>query len=105
MPGFLLHLGATVQCVHGGRATPTGLNPRVTVGGQPTVFLTSPWVLVPCPLPPQGGGPDVNGMFTVGTTRVLSNGQPLAIFGGTGTAMPSGVPLLTIQSQTRVTAT
>ena len=30
MPGFLLHVGATVLCAHGGQAQPTVPNPRVT---------------------------------------------------------------------------
>ena len=41
MPGFLLHVGATVLCAHGGQAQPTVPNPRVTVSGQPIVMLTS----------------------------------------------------------------
>jgi hypothetical protein len=105
MPGFLLHLGATVQCVHGGQATPAVPNPRVTVSGQPTVTLSSPWLIAGCPLPPPGGGPDVTAQWTVGTTRVTSNGQPLVIFGGVAVCAPSGVPLLAVQSQTRVTGT
>ena len=35
MPGFLVHVGATVLCSHGGQAQPTVPNPRVTVSGQP----------------------------------------------------------------------
>lgn len=105
MPGFLLHPGATVQCVHAGQATPTVPNPRVIVGGQPTVTLAAPWTIAACPLPPSGGGPCVTAQWTVGTTRVTSNGQPLVIFGGAATCVPTGVPLLSIQSQTRVTGT
>ena len=37
MPGFLLHVGATVICAHGGQAQPTAPNPRVRSCGQPTV--------------------------------------------------------------------
>jgi hypothetical protein len=37
MPGFLLHVGATVLCSHAGQAQPTVPNPRVTVTGMPTV--------------------------------------------------------------------
>jgi len=36
MPGFILHLGATVICSHGGQATPSAPFPRVLVSGQPT---------------------------------------------------------------------
>ena len=35
MPGFVLHVGATVLCAHGGQAQPTAPNPRVLVSGQP----------------------------------------------------------------------
>ena len=35
MPGFLLHVGATVLCAHGGQAQPTVPNPRVLVGTYP----------------------------------------------------------------------
>jgi hypothetical protein len=103
MPGFLLHVGSTVLCSHGGTATPTVPNPRVLVSGQPTVTIAAPWVVAGCALPPSGGGPDVTAQWTAGTTRVLSNGQPLAIFGGAGTCMPTGVPLITAASQMRVT--
>jgi len=105
MPGLLLHLGATVQCVHGGQAMPIVPNPRVTVTGQPTATIAAPWSVAACPLPPSGGGPCVTAQWTLGTTRVTSNGQPLVIFGGLATCVPTGVPLLAIQSQTRVTAT
>ncbi len=44
MPGFLLHVGATVLCAHGGQAQPTVPFPRVTVGGQPVVTQTAPYV-------------------------------------------------------------
>lgn len=40
MPGFLLHLGATVLCSHAGQATPVAPNPRVLVSGQPTVPIS-----------------------------------------------------------------
>ncbi len=105
MPGFLLHLGATVTCSHGGQAMPTVPNPQVTVSGQPTATLTAPWIVAGCPLVPPAPGPCVTGQWTVGTTRVTSNGQPLVILGGVAVCAPSGTPLLPIVSQTRVTAT
>jgi uncharacterized Zn-binding protein involved in type VI secretion len=105
MPGFLLHLGATVTCSHGGQAMPTVPNPQVTVSGQPTATLAGPWAVAGCPLVPPAPGPCVTGMWTVGTTRVTSNGQPLVIMGGVATCVPSGTPLLPVVSQTRVTAT
>ena len=41
MPGFLLHVGATLLCAHGGQAQPTVPNPRVTVSTLPTVTIAA----------------------------------------------------------------
>ncbi len=43
MPGFLLHVGATVLCAHGGQAQPTAPNARVLVSGQPTITMPAPY--------------------------------------------------------------
>jgi hypothetical protein len=96
MPGFLLHQGATVLCSHGGQAQPTVVNPRVTVTGMPTVFLSSPYVVAGCafPPPPVANGPCVTGMYTVGTARVTSMGQPLLCFSSQAVCVPTGTPLL-----------
>lgn len=51
MPGYLLHVGATVLCAHAGQATPTAPNPRVTVSGQPTILLSTPYVIAGCAFP------------------------------------------------------
>jgi hypothetical protein len=102
MPGPLLHVGATVLCSHGGTATPTVPSPRVTLTGQPAVTLPPPWAVAGCALPPNAGGPCVTAMWTAGTTRVTSMGQPLVIAGGAATCAPTGVPLLPVSFQTRV---
>ena len=49
MPGFVLHVGATVMCAHGGQAQPTAPNPRVLVSGQPITTMTAPYVVAGCP--------------------------------------------------------
>jgi hypothetical protein len=104
MPGFLLHLGATVLCAHGGQAMPTAPNPRVTVSGQPTALLTAPWAVAGCAFPPVSGGPCVTAQWMMGTVRVTSNGQPLVIQGGVAVCTPTGTPLTPVVSQMRVTA-
>src|SRR5205823_2502220 len=65
MPGFLLHVGAQVMCSHAGQAQATVPNPRVTVSGQPTVLMTSPYVVAGCTLPPPtaANGPCVSAQF------------------------------------------
>jgi hypothetical protein len=106
MPGFLVHVGAQVLCAHAGQATPTVPNPRVTVSGQPTVLLTTPYVVAGCTFPPPtaGNGPCVTGQWLVGTTRVASLGQPLVVQSSQGLCAPTGTPLLIVVTQTRVSA-
>ena len=107
MPGFLLHQGATVLCAHAGQAQPTVVNPRVMVSGMPTVFLSSPYVVAGCafPPPPAGNGPCVTAQYLVGSVRILSNGQPLLLFDSQAICAPTGTPLMTVVTQTRVIGT
>lgn len=105
MPGFLLHLGATVLCAHGGQAQPTVVNPRVLVSGQPTVTMTAPYMVAGCtfPPPPNGNGPCVSGQFVTSATRITSNGQPLLLMDSQALCTPTGTPLMVTLTQTRVT--
>lgn len=104
MPGYLAHQGATVICSHGGQAQPSATNPRVKVSGQAVALLSTPYTVAGCPLTPPTG-PCTAGSWTSGTTRVLSLGQPLVIQGGTGTCLPTGVPLQVTAVQSRVRGT
>ncbi|MDO9164080.1 MAG: hypothetical protein Q8N35_15300 [Methylococcaceae bacterium] len=106
MPGFLVHVGAQVLCSHGGQATPTVPNPRVTVSGQPTVLISAPYMVAGCafPPPPAANGPCVTAQWLVGSTRVLSNGQPLVVQSSQAICAPTGTPLMIVLTQTRVTA-
>jgi len=106
MPGFLVHVGATVLCFHGGQAQPTVPNPRVTVSGQPTVTIAAPYAVASCafPPPPTANGPCVTAQWLVGSTRVTSNGQPLLVLSSQAICAPTGTLLLILVTQTRVTA-
>jgi hypothetical protein len=106
MPGFLVHVGATVTCSHGGQAQPSAPNPRVSVSGQPTVLQTTPYVVAGCTFPPPtaGNGPCVSATWTTGSTRVTSNGQPLLVLSSMGICAPTGTPTIIAVTQTRVTA-
>jgi len=106
MPGFLVHVGAQVLCSHGGQAQPTMPNPRVLVSAQPTVLLTAPYVVAGCtfPPPPTANGPCVSAQWLSGTTRVLSNGQPLLVQSSQAICAPTGTPLIIVATQTRATA-
>ena len=107
MPGFLLHVGATVLCAHGGQAQPTMPNPRVTVNGMPTVTMTAPYVVAGCTLPPPivANGPCVTAQWVTAAVRVTSNGQPLLLFDSQAICAPTGTPLLIAVTQIRVTGT
>jgi hypothetical protein len=103
MPGPLLHLGAQVLCSHGGMATPSAPNPRVLVGGQPTVVITAPYLIAGCPF---NVGvtlvPCVTAQWVVAATRVFSVGQPLVLMDSQAVCVPNGTPLLPLVAQTRV---
>jgi hypothetical protein len=105
MPGFLLHVGATVLCSHGGQAQPTVPNPRVTVSGQPTVTLAGPYVVAGCafPPPPIANGPCVTAQWISGAVRVTSNGQPLLLLDSQAICAPTATPLLITVTQLRAT--
>lgn len=105
MPGLVLHLGATVQCVHGGLAQPAAPFPRVLVNGQPVVTLSSPYIVAGCGLPPPAGGPCVTAQWVIGATRVMAGGAPVLVQSGVAVCAPTATPLLVSATQTRVTAT
>jgi hypothetical protein len=105
MPAPVLHLGATVLCMHAGQATPAAPFPRVLVSGQPVVTLTSPYIVAGCALTGTPTPPCVTGQWIVGAVRVLAGGAPLLTFAGQSICAPSGTPLLPVVSQMRVLAT
>jgi len=106
MPGFMLHSGAVVQCVHLGTATPTVVNPRVTVSGQPIVTLSSPYAVAGCTFPAMSSGapPCATAQFTTSALRVTAMGQPVLLFDSQATCVPTGTPLLILSTQPRATA-
>lgn len=103
MPGFLLHVGATVMCSHGGQATPTAPNTRVLVSGQPTAVMTTQYLIAGCPFNVSGSPvPCVSGQWVKAATRVFSNGQPVVLMDSRSVCAPNGTPLQVVQAQTRV---
>lgn len=105
MPGFLVHAGATVLCMHGGQAQPTAPSARVLVSGMPIVTMAAPWVVAGCPFAPAGPSPCVTAQWTVAATRVLAGGQPVMIVGSQSVCAPNGTHLIVVQTQARVTGT
>ncbi|WP_374943167.1 hypothetical protein [Sphingomonas sp.] len=105
MPGSPVPFGSTVLCAHAGQATASAPNLRVTLGGQPSVLQPPPWAIAGCtlPPPPAANGPCVTGQWLAGTTRVLSNGQPLVIAPAPSLCAPSGTPMIAVAPFARVT--
>jgi hypothetical protein len=105
MPGFMLHGGASVLCIHGGQAHPSTFSPRVTVSGQPIVTQPHPYVISGCPLPPVANGPCLTAQWITAATRVTSMGAPVLLLNSQAICAPSGTPLRIVATQTRTTAT
>ena len=105
MPGFLIHVGTTVLCAHGGQAQPTVPNTRLVVNGAPTVTMAAPHTVAGCPMV-TGATPTpcVTAQWMVGATRVFSNGQPVLLVDSQAVCVPNGTPVTAVVSQTRVSA-
>ncbi len=105
MPGYLLHVGATVLCMHAGQAQATVPNPRVKVSGQPTVQQPNPWAVAGCPFSTPGGPmPCVTAQWITGATRVLSGGMPLLLQDSQAICAPNGTGVNIVLTQMRVKA-
>ena len=103
MPGFLLHQGATVLCLHGGQAQATAPNPRVKVSGQPVVTQPAPHTVAGCPFSTAAGPmPCVTAQWVTGATRVLAGGQPVLLQDSQAVCIPNGTGVTVAVTQTRV---
>ena len=105
MPAPILHLGATVLCAHAGQATPIV---AVSAGdrlGPAGCDATTPYAVAGCGLTGTSTPPCVTAQWTVGATRVVAGGVPVATMAGTSVCVPTGTPLMPVVAQTRVLAT
>jgi len=103
---FLVQVGATVICAHGGQAQATSPYPRVMLGGQPSIQMAPPWTVAGCamPPPPAGNGPCVTATFVSGTTRVTGSQMPLLTQSSQGQCVPTGTPATVSVTQVRAQA-
>ena len=117
MPGFMLHVGAVMQCTHMAPASTAPTQPRVLVSGQ-SVAVSSNVILVagclfqiPTPVGPKPQ-PCVKVQWGMLSTRVLVMGQPVLLQPSPGTGMgicqsveqiPQGPPMVSAM-QMRVMA-
>jgi hypothetical protein len=105
VPGYVLHMSATVVCAHGGQAQPTVTLPRVKLGGRAAVGQAAPYTVAGCSLVPPAPGPCVTAQWTTAATRVTSGGIPVLLQDSMSTCVPTGTPLQVVVVQTRVKGT
>ncbi|HET7535633.1 MAG TPA: hypothetical protein VFJ90_04215 [Candidatus Didemnitutus sp.] len=105
MPGYILHQGATVLCMHGGSAQATVPNPRVKVASQVSVQQPNPWTIAGCPfMTGSNPMPCVTAQWTVAATRVKSGGLPLLLQDSVAVCAPNGTGVNIVVTQVRVKA-
>lgn len=105
MPGYILHMGATVLCLHAGQATPATTSPRVKVGGQPIVTQADTHTVAGCTFQVSGvPTPCVTGQWVSAATRVRAGG-PVLLQDSQAVCTPTGTGLNVVATQVRVKGT
>ncbi|HEY7181483.1 MAG TPA: hypothetical protein VIC84_08685 [Blastocatellia bacterium] len=103
MPGYLLDEGATVLCVHGGRAQPTAPNQRVKAGGKKIVTQREPYSVSGCSFNVSGApSPCITARWWAAATRVRAGGQFVLLEDSQATCDPNQTPVKITATQTRV---
>jgi hypothetical protein len=90
MPGYLLPIGAVVQCTHAAPATATPSAPRVFVSGQPVATVASLWSVTGCPFQIPAGAttvpqPCLRVQWAMPSGRILVGGSAALLQPGPGT--------------------
>lgn len=108
MPGFLMHVGATAICPHGGQVTTISTNTRVMVSGQPVATQTDTYTVAGCAFTVPGPKPQpcVTVKWVVPAAQVIVGGKPVILQTSTGICqsaeqIPQGPPSV-IMTQVRV---
>jgi hypothetical protein len=107
MPGFILHMGATVLCSHAGQAQPMATEPRVQVSGQPVVTQPGPYTVAGCalPPPPAANGPCITAQWITAALRVTAGGVPVLLADSQAICAPTATPLIVAVTQLRAKGT
>ena len=118
MPGYLLHIGAVVQCTHAAPSTATPSAPRVLVSGQPVATVANLWSVTGCPFQipaPPGTVPQpcIRVQWAMPSGRIIVGGSAGLLQPGPGTGAggclnaeqaPQGPPVVN-QMQLRAAGT
>ena len=103
MPGYLLHQGAKVICMHSGQAQAGVPNARVKVSNQATALQPTPWSIAGCIFNVSGSpSPCVSAQWLSAATRVRSNKVPLLLADSKATCAPNGTGVQILVTQIRV---
>lgn len=105
MPGPIVHLGATVICMHAGTALPVATFPRVLVSGMPVVTQACGYTVAGCTLASVPSPPCVTAQWVLASLRVKAGGVPVVIVGSQAVCVPTGTSLNVVAVQPRVIAT
>jgi hypothetical protein len=106
MPGYLLHLGATILCAHPpGQAQPAASVARVKVMGQPVVVQTTQYAVAGCALTGTPNPPCATAQWMSGATRIKALGAPVLLQDSQSLCTPTSTPLSVMMVQTRVKGT
>ncbi|WP_374636563.1 hypothetical protein [Paracoccus sp. (in: a-proteobacteria)] len=103
---YLLHMGATVMCPHGGQAQPSSSAARVKLSGQPAVTVAHMMTVAGCPFTSGSNPmPCTQVQWTTPATRVIIEGSPALLSSSSGIVIgpsgPQGSPQVVAQ-QARV---
>jgi hypothetical protein len=85
MGAFILQLGVTIQCPHGGQGTVVNTNTRVKVGGGFALLSTDTCTIAGCPLNVSGAPhPCVTVQWQSPAQKVKVMGKPVLLQTSTG---------------------
>ena len=103
MPGYLLHVGATITCSHPpGQAQPVTPNPRVKVSSQAIVTQSTQYTVAGCALSTTSTPPCVSAQWITGAVRVTALKVPVLLQDSQSTCVPTAAPLVVMVTQIRV---
>jgi hypothetical protein len=103
MPGYVLHVGATVMCMHGGQTQATAPNLRVMVEGQAVVTQLAPHAVTGCAFNVIGApSPCVTAQWVTAAVRVKAGGVPVLLQDSQATCAPNGTGVTIVSTQMRV---
>ncbi len=103
---YLVQVGASILCSHGGSATITPGQPRVTLSGQPAVALTDVMTITGCTFQISGVlTPCTTAQWTSGAARVTIGGVPAVTQSSNSVSIPNGTPMSIVSAQVKVQGT